>query len=65
MELLRNETSVQAVGFKKWPDPSPGEKVSPCKRCAHIDDLLCQMAELQELVNRLCKIKGAEMERDR
>ncbi|GAB0210389.1 hypothetical protein GRJ2_003504700 [Grus japonensis] len=65
MELIRKETSVQAVGCSECQDPSPGEKVSTCARCAQIDDLLRQVAELQETVKRLCSIRGAEMEKDR
>ena len=65
MELVRKETSVQTVGCNECPDPSPGEKVSTCKRCAQVDDLLCQVAELQETVKRLCSIRGAETETDK
>ena len=52
------------VAYNECPDPSPGEKVSTCKRCAQVDDLLCQVAELQETVKRLC-IRGAEREIDK
>ena len=62
MKLVRKETSVQTVGCNECPDPSPGEKVSTCKRCAQVDDLLHQVAELQGTVKRLCGMRGAETE---
>ena len=65
MELVRKETSVQTVGCNKCPEPCPGEEVSTCKRRAQVDDLLCQVAELQETVKRLCSIRGAETEIDK
>ena len=61
-ELVRKETSVQTVGCNECPEPSPGEKVSTCKRCAQVDDLLHQVAELQGTVKRLCGMRGAETE---
>ena len=64
-ELVRKEISVQTVGCNECPDPSPGETVSACKRCAQVDDLLCQVAKLQETVKRLCSIRGAETEIDK
>ena len=65
VELGRKEATVQAVGCSKCPDPSPGEKVNNCRRCAWVDDLLCQVAELQETVKRLCSISGPKADRDR
>jgi len=62
MELTRTETSVPAVGRSQCPDPSPGAKVSPCRRCAQAEDLLRQVAELQETVTRLRTIRGVEIE---
>ena len=47
MEVVKKDTLEQMVGFNECPDPSPEEKVSTCKRCAHIGDLLRQVAELQ------------------
>ena len=44
MEL---EASVQTVGCNVCPNPSPGKKVNTCTRCAEVDDLLRQVAELQ------------------
>jgi len=63
-ELVRKETPVQVVGCSECPDPSSGAKVSPCIRCAQVEDLLRQVAELQETVERLCSVRGAEMETD-
>ena len=64
-ELVRKETSVQTVGCNECPDPSPGEKVSTCKRCAQVDDLLRQVAELQKTGKRLRGIRGAETETEK
>ncbi|PKU30634.1 28s ribosomal protein mitochondrial [Limosa lapponica baueri] len=64
-ELVRKETPVQMVGCNECPDPSPGEKESTCKSCAQTDDLLHQVSELQETVERLCIIRGAETETDK
>lgn len=36
-----------------------------CKKCAQVDDLLHQVAELQELVSSLYGVKKAEVELDR
>lgn len=60
MELLRKETSVQAVGCNECPGSS-GEKASACTSCAQVD-LIHQVAELQETAERLCSVRGAEME---
>lgn len=40
MELVRKETSAWIACCNKCPDPSPGDNVSTCKRCAQVDDLL-------------------------
>jgi len=64
-ELVRKGTSVQLVDCNKCPDPSPTEKVSTCKRCAQVDDLLHQVSELWETVKRLCSIKQAKTEIDK
>ena len=61
-ELVRKETSVETVGCNECPEPSPGEKVSTCKRCAQADGLLHQVAKLQETVKKLCGIRGAKTE---
>lgn len=62
MEPVRQEISVQVVDCTECQDPTPGEKISTCTQCAQVVDLLCRVAELQETVNRLCSIRGAEME---
>ena len=64
-QLVRKETSVQTVGCNKCPEPSPGGKVSTCKRCAQAEDLLRQVAKLQETVKRLHSIRGAKTETDK
>ena len=63
MELVGKETSVQMVGCNQCPDPSPGEKVSTCERLAQVDDLLHQVAHLQETVKRLHCIKVQDRDR--
>jgi len=63
MELIRKETSVQVVGCSERPDLSPGAKVSPCIRCAQVEDLLHQ--ELQETLKGLHCIRGAEKETEK
>ena len=62
MELVRMDASVQAVGCNECPDPSPGVKVSTCTRCAQVDDLLRQVAELQDTVRRLSNINISRTE---
>ncbi|KAM6037296.1 optineurin-like [Chlamydotis macqueenii] len=60
--LLEGEVTVQNSGCRKCLDLSPeaGTGSSPaCKRCAHVEDLLPQGAELQEVVRRLCSIREA------
>jgi len=64
MELVKKERSVQAAVCSECPDPSFGALVSACTRCRHIEDLIHQVAELQEPVNRLLSIRGAELEID-
>ena len=64
MELVTKETSVQAAGCSKCPDPSSGALVSACTRCRQVEDLMRQVAELQETVKRLRSIRGAELETD-
>jgi len=62
MELVTKETSVQSEGCSKCPDPSSGALVNACPRCGQVGDVICQVAELQETVKRLCSIRGAELE---
>lgn len=47
MDLLKQETSVQAIDCSEYPAPSPEEKVSTCKSCTQAEDLLCQVYDLQ------------------
>jgi len=63
-ELVTKETSVQAAACSECPNPSPGTLVSACTRCRQVEDMTCQMAELQETVNSLRSIRGAELELD-
>ena len=53
---------LEQVSHKDTPLSSSGEKVSASIRCAWVEDLLLQVAELQETVKRLCSTRGAEME---
>ncbi|OPJ82772.1 hypothetical protein AV530_014157 [Patagioenas fasciata monilis] len=50
---------------KETKDCSPEEKASACIRCAQVDDLAPQVAELQETPKRLCSVREAEMEKER
>jgi len=63
-DLVTKETSVQAAACSKCPDPSPGALVSACTRCRQVEDLIHQVAELQEIVNMLPIIRGSELEID-
>ena len=63
-ELVTKETSMQPAACSECPDPSPGVLVSACTRCRQVEDLIDQVAELQETVNRLRSIRGAELEID-
>lgn len=49
-EPVRKETSAEAVGCNVCPDPISGEKVSACTRCAQVDDLIRQVAELHKTI---------------
>jgi len=49
-EQVRKESSIQALGCSKCPDPSRGAKGSPCTRCTQVEDLIHQVAKLQEIV---------------
>ena len=64
MDLVTKATSVQAAACSECPDPAPGALLSACTRCRQVEDLVHQVAELQEIVNRLCSIGGAELEID-
>jgi len=63
-ELVTKGMSVQAAVFSEYPDPSPGALVSACTRCRQVEDLIHQVAELQDTVNRLRSIREAELEID-
>lgn len=60
IELVRKE-SVQVVVCNRCPVTPPGEKAVPAQH-TQFDDLLQHMAKLQETVNRLCSVRGAETE---
>lgn len=64
-ELVRRETSVHAGGWNQCSDPSPRGRINTWIRCAQVNDLLRQVAELQETANRLCRIREAETEIDK
>jgi len=64
MDLVTKETSVQAAASSECPEPSSGALLSACTRCWQVEDLISQVAELQETVNRLRSIRGAELETD-
>ena len=62
-ELLKGEAAVQASGCRMCPDLSPGAGTGSrpaCKRCAQVEDILQQVAELQEVVRRCRDIREAE-----
>ena len=62
-ELLKGEAAVQTSDCRQCLDLSPGAGTGSrpaCKRCAQVEDLLQQVAELQEVVRRLCNIREAE-----
>jgi len=59
--LVTKDTSVQATACSECPDPSPGAPVSVCSRCRQVEDLIRQVAELQETVSSLRSIRGAEL----
>lgn len=61
MEMVR-KMSAQVVACNEFPDTSSGEKAGTCTKHAQVNDLLQQVVELQETVNRLHSIRGAEME---
>ena len=48
IELVRKETLIQVVGCSEYLEPSLSGKVSTCTGCAQVDNLLQQVAELQE-----------------
>ncbi len=58
---------MQTSGCRQCLDPTPGAGAggSPaCRRCAQVEELLQQVAELQEAVRRLWDIREAERELD-
>lgn len=61
-QLVRKGISVQVVSCDECPDNSSGGKASTCTKSAKVEDLLWQLAELQETVHRLRSIRGAEIE---
>ena len=66
-ELPKGEAAVQTSGCRECLDLSPGAGTGSrpaCKRCAQVEDLLQQVAELQEAVRRLRNIREAEKELD-
>jgi len=64
MELVTKRSSVQVAGCSECPDPSSGALVSACTSCGQVEDLIQQVAQLQQTVNRLRSIRGAELEID-
>lgn len=64
-DLLKKETSIQGIGCSKHPGLSSGEKVSTYKRRVQIEDLLCQVAVLQQTVERFHSITEAQTEIDK
>lgn len=56
---------MQTSDTRKCLDLSPGAGTgsrTPCQRCAHVEDLLQQVAELQEGMRMLCNIRETEKE---
>jgi len=65
MELLKGEAAVQTSNFSKCLDLSPGAGTGSrpvCKRCTQVEELLQQVAELQEMMRRQCNIRETEKE---
>lgn len=50
------ETMVQVGDFTESPGPYPTDKASTYSRCSQVDDLLRQVVEPQEEVERVCII---------
>lgn len=63
LEMCHASTQTEQMR-KEITDRSPEEKASVCTRCAQVDDLAPQVAELQETPKELCSIRGAEMEKE-
>lgn len=60
-KLLKGGAAVQTSDCRKHLDLPPEADGRPaCKRCAQVEDLLHQVAELQEAVRRLCNIRETE-----
>ena len=65
--LLKGEAVVHTSDCRQCLDLSPGAGTGSrpaCKRCAQVEDLLQQVAELQEAVRRLRNIREGEKELD-
>ena len=66
-DLLKGEAAAQTSDCRKCLDLSPGAGTGSrpaCKRCAQVEDLLQQVAALQEAVRRLRSIREAEKDLD-
>ena len=66
-DLLKGEAAAQTSDCRKCLDLSPGAGTGSrpaCKRCAQVEDLLQQVAALQEAVRRLRSIREGEKELD-
>lgn len=65
MELLKREAAVQTSGCRKCLELSSGMRTGgrpACKGCALVEDLLHQVAQMQEVVRRLHNIREVEMD---
>lgn len=61
-KLVIKEISIQAVDCSDCPNTPLDEKVRSYTRCARVDDLLCEVSELQETGERMHNIGKAEVE---
>lgn len=59
MDLLK-EISVQTADCSACPDTSPGAKANICRTCTWVEDLLRQVAKLQETVKKVCSIRDTD-----
>jgi len=61
-EMATKQTSVQGAACSECPGASSGALVRACTRSRQDEELIHQVAELQETVKRLPSIRGAELE---
>lgn len=62
VEGVGKEAAVRTAGSSERPEPSPAGRARPRTRGARVGDLPHQGSELQETVERLRSVRGAELE---